>query len=311
MPQHVEVWRVSHDRPKWLVVGCALVTLFVLMGDAVPVSAVSNSFVTVQPNSIQPPDSVPSNISDLVSQPTTTPGFSNGNFAYLNPSSQGVAAGTSGSTSDGSPSIIVGCSGHPVSIINYSYAPELGLSPLRVAFSVESSCAGASGGEWIFADGNSTSQNSPNASQRSGLVQWWNYTHTYRFDGFFEAEFSFEVIGPPGGWLNVSMPINVGTVGAVSLRANPNYGSPALRVSLTYETVFGSGDSAAWDFGDGNASSQTVPNGTATSDGVEYQWWNYTHTYRYPATFVAGVNVSSTRYYAVDSTKSPSEYLGP
>jgi hypothetical protein len=169
-----------------------------------------------------------------------------------------------------------------------------------VSFKAETSgnaCAGSA--TWTWGDGNSTNQGTANGSVRSGgngyyiFTYWFNFTHTYRYIGEFVAQFDSGM---------GSVRIYVGAVGGVSLSAVPTSGRSPLIVMFSYETFLAtSGYSASWTFGDGNGSHQSNPNGTATIGGVPYEWWNYTHTYRYGGSFQCLVNVSLAAHYAYAS----------
>jgi len=233
---------------------------------------------------------------DLNATATPTPGYSNGNLAYLNETTPSVS--TIESTNDTSPLTTRGCSGGPPIIESFEATPSLGEPPLKVSFSAETACGGAA--TWTWGDGNVSTQALPNGSVVSGIVtfEWWNYTHTFRYVGNFVAQFSVQ----SGSYkTSDSTNINVGTVGTVSFQALPSSGDPSLRVNFTYETFWGAGYSCAWTFGDGNSSRQASPNGTVAAGTMTYQWWNYSHTYKYVGDFFAQVNVSSTKFYASDS----------
>lgn len=188
--------------------------------------------------------------------------------------------------------------------------PTVGTAPpLAVSFKAETDGSGCeSDATWTWGDGNS-SQNNANGSARVKVGEgvnsyyvyyyWFNFTHTYRFPGHFVAQFTSS-LGASG-----SLNIYVEAVGAVSLSASPMFGLAPLAVSFSFETFLAtSGYTASWTFGDGNSSHQSSPNGTVTIGGIPYEWWNYTHTYRYDSTFSPEVNVSYPgRYYVTASSQ--------
>ncbi len=253
----------------------------------------------------------PTSLVNLEAQPTPTPGYSNGNLAYLNPLPQ-AALDDSNSVNVSDPLVTVGgCTsyfqhgGYPT-FVSFHASPTIGLVPLKVSFSAETVCASIN--DWTWGDGNESSQPVANGSAAS-MYYWWNYTHTYRYQGAFDGGTS--MMGGPGiqHLINESAAIYVDVVGPISFKSSPDFGPLPLLVSFSFETCFGVGLTAHWTFGDGNVSSQSRPNGTLTAGGVPYQWWNYTHTYTYPQTFTTQVNVSSSRFYAVATTSITASWV--
>jgi hypothetical protein len=235
-------------------------------------------------------------LSDLVGQPTATPGYSNGNLAYLTtptPSTLNVTTLPNNSTP-----LVISCGKGQPYIDSFQASPEVGLPPLPVAFSVETNCAGHV--TWTFGDGNVSYQNmSENGTIKIGLGTYvlYNWTHTYRFPGSFVALFSITI----GGKATDSTNIYVEPAG-ISFRASPEYGNPPLRVLFSDETVGAVGYSASWKFGDLNTSIQTSPNGSAGKGLTTYQWWNYTHLYHYLGAFLPNVTVSNSTHYVSATT---------
>jgi len=241
---------------------------------------------------------------NLESQPTPSPGYSNGNLAYLSappPGGEMIASPQMNQTP-----LFSGCTGRIPGIVSFQASPTMGNPPLVVAFSVETLCGGSV--TWTFGDGNVSSQSVANGSVNSGFVTyyWWNYTHTYHFMGSFVAQFLIT-----SGIHRVSETTNIyaGSVGGISFQVSPQFGSPPLSVGFSYETVFGAGYSTSWIFGDGNASTQTSPNGSVGVGGLTYQWWNYTHNYQYTGTFHALVNVSWTKFHALAAANITSSWV--
>ena len=230
-------------------------------------------------------------LADLVAQPTPSPGYANGNLAYLM-SPAPWTVNTTASPTNFTP-LTVGCTKGP-HIYSFQASPEVGKPPLLVAFTVATDCTGNA--TWTFGDGNVSTQSGPNGSVTCGpnVCSWYNWTHIYRFMGGFVAQFS-----SMGGSTKVSDSTNVyvGTA-SISFQPSPEYRDHApSKVSLSYETISAIGYSASWKFGDGNTSVQAGPNGSAGKGLTTYQWWNYTHTYRYLGSFIPQVTVTSSTYH--------------
>lgn len=231
----------------------------------------------------------------LTSEPTTRPGYSNGNLAYLNRTATPAQA-----TSDlpsGSPLIVSGCGEVVPQIDSFSDSPSSGEAPLRVSFHSETWCGAEA--VWGFGDGSGVTQVDPNGSRPDGsfTFYYWNYTHTYGSAGTFTANLSIESgsgENTDSTTIDVSSPPVTGLLFAVT----PQLGNPPLSVGFSFETEGADGFSAHWDFGDGNGTTQATPNGTAPRGGDTYQWWNFTHKYTYVGQFTASVNVSKGSEFA-------------
>jgi len=252
------------------------------------------SHTTAPPPAQTGPDG-PVDTEDIEAELTPTPGYSNGNLAYLQ---NFVSSSSNQSTlSEGVGPMLGSCSLGPM-LLSFHNSTGIGVAPLWVSFSAEIECSATV--TWNWGDGNQSTPTVTNHSVTIGLISynWWNYTHTYHYNGDFVAAFSTNGLHP----IVVRTNIYVSTVGEVSFRASPTFGTPPLGVSFSYETFYGRGYSDAWSFGDGNATTQTAPNGTASHGNLTYQWWNYTHTYHSAGAFLVQVNVSLSKFYAVAST---------
>jgi hypothetical protein len=126
-------------------------------------------------------------LQDIQAQATPTPGYSNGNFAYL--------AGAL-SPDNISPMTEAPCYNRVMSEVSFAASTNFGKPPLWVTFSFETVCYHTGGqATWTFGDGNVSTQNQPNGSIVVGGgpgtdYSWWNYTHPYLYVGAFEAQFS-------------------------------------------------------------------------------------------------------------------------
>ena len=79
----------------------------------------------------------------------------------------------------------------------------------------------------------------------------------------------------------------------ISFKASTHFGLPPLTVSYSLETSCGIAPfSGTWTFGDGNSSTQDLPNATIQVYPVSYSWWNYTHVYHYIGAFIASMSVT-------------------
>jgi subtilase family serine protease len=187
--------------------------------------------------------------------------------------------------------------------VSFQASPEIGSPPLRVSFIYETFWGAGDSAKWIFGDGNTSAQTSPNGTSKAGILtyQWWNYTHTYHYVGTFLAQVN---VSGTRFYASASSDITVAnSVEGILFRASPNFGDPPLHVSFSYETKYGSGYSATWTFGDGNVSTQASPNGSAGGGTATYQWWNYTHTYEYIGAFIPQIEVSNPTFHATAMTK--------
>jgi len=198
-------------------------------------------------------------------------------------------------------STTIDVSSPPVTGLLFAVTPQLGNPPLSVGFSFETEGADGFSAHWDFGDGNGTTQATPNGTAPRGgdTYQWWNFTHKYTYVGQFTASVN---VSKGSEFAPASAGIVVAWGSEVAYQATPTFGDPPLDVSFSLETRFTAGYAASWTFGDGNASTQSSPNGSLTQGSVTYQWWNYTHSYHYVGSFVPEVEVSKTSHPVTVST---------
>jgi len=118
--------------------------------------------------------------------------------------------------------------------------------------------------------------------------------------GYFNGAFSY--LNPIAATSNESplteFPCDLGKDPFTELSFTPstNFGASQkqnLRVTFVFETTCGATPFAGtWTYGDGNTSTQGTPNGTVSSGPIVYRWWNYTHTYHYIGSFIAGMSIT-------------------
>jgi subtilase family serine protease len=118
--------------------------------------------------------------------PVASPGYSNGNLAYLeNFSNGGGVLPLVGATCIGAQFTLLSFTGSPV----YSYSH----STLRATFTLDTECGiSPFSVSWNFGDGNVSSQSSANITFSSG-GRWYDdfiFNHTYEYIGSFIAQFS-------------------------------------------------------------------------------------------------------------------------
>jgi subtilase family serine protease len=118
---------------------------------------------------------------DLQSISVITPGYSNGNYAYLN-----------GSNTSSAHSNTLGCAPHaPFLLLTLTPSTNFGLPALRVTFTAETQCGVSPYTvHWVFGDGNTSTQSTVNLTLLAGLYQEFIYNHTYNYVGSFVAYFS-------------------------------------------------------------------------------------------------------------------------
>jgi hypothetical protein len=115
---------------------------------------------------------------DLLSQSVSTPGYSNGNLAYLN-----------NTTTPGVHSETAGCLPHaPFILVGYSSTKNFGLPALTTELFATAQCGVAPYSvHWVFGDGNQTTESVVNITAGGGLVQEFIFNHTYKYVGSFVA----------------------------------------------------------------------------------------------------------------------------
>lgn len=119
---------------------------------------------------------------DLQSRAVGSPGYSNGNLAYLD-----NFAISSGPTTPNPPSCLI----RPMTLVSFTPTTSYGPMPrLTVTFNATTLCGGSAYSvTWVYGDGNKSAQSAANASWSGawGQEQSFVYSHTYTYIGSFIA----------------------------------------------------------------------------------------------------------------------------
>jgi PKD repeat protein len=143
----------------------------------------------------------------------------------------------------------MGCAGEAAPAAGFSASPTYGTAPLTVQFT-DQSTGEITDWAWDFGDGETSIEQSP--------------SHTY--DTVGEYTVSLKVIGPGGSDTETKADyIDVGPVHA-DFTASPTTGDPPLTVQFTDQST-GEITDWAWDFGDGETSTEQSPSHTYNAVG--------------------------------------------
>ena len=135
-------------------------------------------------------------ITDLQAQAISAPGYSNGNYAYLD---------TFWSNGNVTPGILPNCNQDPVQLVSYTASPNSGLPLLKVQLTAVTECGTGATLKWTYGDGNQSTQTFYNST--TGYDRTYIYNHTYAYIGTFVAGVSINA--GAGRFINASTPVFV------------------------------------------------------------------------------------------------------
>lgn len=138
----------------------------------------------------------------------------------------------------------------PVTVV-FTGAPPSGAAPLTVQFDSSQTTGDIATYRWQFGDGSESTDANP--------------SHTYQANGTYTV--TLEVTGADGVTSSAQQTVTVSPALQAAISADPNPVSVGASVAFSSAASTGNISGYAWDFGDGNTSTEANPTHTYATDG--------------------------------------------